>query len=604
MRPPRRREALTDLLIALPSVLGLLAAVLVLLRPGVKSVSPAINPFFLLKPRSVTEEMIPGYAGVRRTYEFDMAETPDNRGRGRSLFVYLRHTAAVIEMDGRVYADTGEWENRRHIGHTPGNYWLTLPIYAGYGEKVIRVTLTPVYDSVRDLQPLFLLIDREPLINLALLPREGPLLALGAVTVAAGVFLALLALALGLEPQDRRRVFYLGAVAVAAGLWKLCGLPVVPLLLDYYGAQKAIWFLGMAAYLLMTVFSLRLLTLLRGDGNSRVGLGCCCFAAAAALGLLVLQTAGAVELHQAAVWYGAGMASLHLLALLGRRPGRSELLWALPASLALGCDLAVYLIGGSMAPASAFLVWIAGNLLFRGLGFLRAAIRRERELQVKNDELRGARMKALIQQIQPHFIYNTLATIHMICADDPKQAMRVISDFSDYLHANFDALSATEPILFTRELEHTRAYLGVETARYADRLVVDYQTDYITFRRPPLTLQPIVENSVKHGLRKTRRPEHIVITTRAVDGGAEIVVKDNGVGYDPAPNGALHIGLRNVRERLEMMCDGTLDIEPRSGGGTVVTVFVPVKKQGSGQRPDADGGASQAVAFTKDPKEN
>ena len=569
------RDDLIELLIALAVAVGIFIAVFVWIVPGTKSVAPAISSFFVLQPQSVTEEVIDEYAGVRRVYEFDMTKSPGNDGRGRSLFVYLRHTVATIEMDGRVYADTGERTKQWHIGHTPGCYWLTLPIYADYGEKVIRVTLTPVYHSVRDEQPMFLLIDREPLINMMVLPRERLLLAAGVLAAVAGVFLAFMSLSLGLEPRHRMRAFYLGAIAATAGLWKLCGLSVVPLLLDHYGKQQAIWFIGVISYLLMMVFSLRLLTLLREDGDNRIGAVCCGFAAAAALLLLTLQITGAVELHNVVMWYGVGMASLHLIVLLGQKPNRSELLWLLPTFLALGADLLIYLRRGSIATAPVFLVWIIGNLFIRGCGFLRAAIRQERELHLKDEELRGARMQALIQQIRPHFIYNTLAAIHMICADDPKRAMQTIADFSDYLHANFDALAATEPIAFIKELEHTKAYLDVEMARYEEKLSVDYCTDYITFSLPPLTLQPIVENCVKHGVGDTHRAMHIIVTTRAVDDGAEIIVEDNGVGYEPAPDGAVHVGLRNVRERLEMMCNGTLDIVPRPGGGTVVTVFVP-----------------------------
>ena len=570
-------KRLIEPLIAVAVATGVFIAAFVWKTPGMKSVAPAINSFFLLQPQSVTEEVIDEYAGVRRVYAFDMTKAPDN-GRGRSLFVYLRHTIAEIEMDGRVYANTGERTEKWHIGHTPGNYWLTLPIYADYSEKVIRVTLTPVYHSVRDEQPLFLLIDREPLINMVLLPQERLLLAAGVLAAVAGVFLAITALALGLEPQARKRVFYLGAIAATAGLWKLCGLSVVPLLLDHYGKQQAIWFIGVISYLLMMVFSLRLLTLLRTEGASRIGQVCCAFAAGSALLILALQIAGEVELHNVVMSYGIGAASLHLIALLGEKPNRSELLWLLPTGLALGADLLIFLRRGSIATAPVFLVWIILNLFIRSYGFLRVAIRQERELHIKDEELRGARMQALIQQIRPHFIYNTLAAIHMICADDPKRAMQTIADFSDYLHANFDALAATEPIAFIKELEHTRAYLDVEMARYEEKLSVTYYTDYITFSLPPLTLQPIVENCVKHGVGDTHRAMHIIITTRAVDDGSEIVVEDNGVGYEPAPDGAVHVGLRNVRERLTMMCGGTLDIVPRPGGGTVVTVFVPKRQ--------------------------
>ena len=579
MRGPRlSRGSLIELLVALTVVLGGFVVAFVCLRPGMKGVAPALNPYFVLRPQSVTQEVIEGYAGLRRVYEFDMTQSPDNKGRGRSLYVYLRHTIARIEMDGRVYADTGESASQWHIGRTPGSYWLTLPIYADYREKVIRVTLTPVYNSVREEEPLFLLIDREPLIHLMLLPQEGVLLVLGTLAAVGGLFLALTALALGLAPKSRKRIFYMGAAAAAAGVWKLCGLTTTPLLLDYFGQQKAIWFLGAVAYLLMMVLSLRLLTLLRREGDHRIGTVCCCFAAASVL-LLALQIAGAVELHDVLVWYGVGAASLHLIALLGQRPSRSELLWLLPTFLALGTDLSILLRRGSIARAPVLLVWITGSLFFRGFGLLRVAVRQERELRDRTEELRGAKMQALIHQIQPHFIYNTLAAIHMICREDPEQAMRAITDFSDYLHANFDALAATEPIAFIKELEHTKAYLSVEMARYAEKLTVDYHTDYITFRVPPLTLQPIVENSVKHGLKKTHRAEHIIITTRAVDGGAEIIVEDDGTGYDPTPDGGIHVGLGNVRERLTMMCGGSLDIAPRPSGGTVVTVFVPRSKK-------------------------
>lgn len=574
-----RRQYLIELTIALTVAIGGFVAVFVWKTPGMKSVSPAINPFFMLQPQSVTEEAIPDYAGVRRVYAFDMAKAPDNKGRGRSLFVYLRHTIAEIEMDGRIYADTGESVNQWHIGRTPGNYWLTLPIYADYGEKVIRVTLTPVYDSVRDEQPLFLLIDREPLIHLMLLPQEGVLLTLSVLAVASGLFLALTALALGLEPRDRKRVFYLGMFSASGGLWKLCELSVVPLLLDYFGQEKAIWFIGVISYLLMMVFSLRLLTLLHDGEGNRIGRVCCCFAAVSAMLLLALQIAGAVELHDVAVWYGIGAASLHMIALLGQKLSRSELFWLLPNFLALGIDLVIFLRRGSIATPPVYLVWIIGNLFVRGFGFLRAAIQRERLLRTRELELREAKVQTMISQIRPHFLYNTLVTIYDLCKDEPQQAMSAILDFTRYLQANFTALATTELISFSEELNHTKAYISTELLLFGDRLSVEYDTAFTSFRLPPLTLQPIVENAIKYGVGKGHSPGHIIVRTRSVDNGAKVIVEDDGAGYNPRSDGEAHIGLLNVRERLEIMCGGTLEIAPRSSGGTVVTVFVPKEKK-------------------------
>ena len=92
---------------------------------------------------------------------------------------------------------------------------------------------------------------------------------------------------------------------------------------------------------------------------------------------------------------------------------------------------------------------------------------------------------------------------------------------------------------------------------------------------PPLTLQPIVENAVKHGRDPYAGPFHISIRTRKTDSGSEIVVADNGRGYDPADDNEPHIALKNIQQRLEIMCGGRLTITPNDGGGTVVTVTVP-----------------------------
>ena len=566
-----RRFFRIEPLLALAAAVCLFIAVFVWKRPGMRVISPSVNAFFVLQPQSVTEEAIDDYAGVRRVYEFDLSKAPDNKGRGRSVFVYLRHTVAVLEMEGKTPADTGERADQWHIGRTPGNYWLTLPIYADYGGKVLRITLTPVYDSVRDDRPLFLLIDREPLITLMLLPKEGAMLALSVLAAVAGAFLSLTALALELEPKARMRAFYLGAVAVTGGLWKLGSLSVTPLLLDHLGKQKAIWFIAILSYLLMLLFSLRLTTLLRPEGSSRAGRACCAAGVLAGVLLLGLQIAGVAELHDTVAWFGVGASILHVPALLDHRPGRGELVWLVPTALALWADLALFRRSGNVAAAPVFLLWLVVNLFLRGFGFLRAALRQEREL-------REARTQNLIRQIQPHFISNSLAAIHMLCAEDPARAMRAIADFSDYLHANFDALAVTEPVAFLQELGHTKAYLGVQQACYAEKLSVEYHTEFITFSLPPLTLQPIVENCVKHGLAETHRPMHIVIRTRAAAEGAEITVEDDGPGCDPAQDGALHIGLQNVRERLKVMCGGTLTVAARPNGGTAVTVFVPKRE--------------------------
>lgn len=190
-------------------------------------------------------------------------------------------------------------------------------------------------------------------------------------------------------------------------------------------------------------------------------------------------------------------------------------------------------------------------------------------------ELAHQRASIMVLQMRPHFIYNTMMSIYYLCKLNPDLAQQVTMDFTTYLRKNFTAIASEEPILFSEELTHTRAYLAVEQAQFGDMLVVDCDTPYTQFRLPPLTLQPIVENAVKHGMDPDSEPLHIFIRTGQTDSGSEIIVENNGTDFQPANDSGGGLALKNIRQRLKMMCGGTMTITPRRGGGTVVRVTIP-----------------------------
>ena len=190
-------------------------------------------------------------------------------------------------------------------------------------------------------------------------------------------------------------------------------------------------------------------------------------------------------------------------------------------------------------------------------------------------EIANQRASIMVLQMRPHFIYNTMTSIYCLCSQNPQLARQVIMDFTTYLRKNFTAIASSTPIPFSSELEHTRAYLAVEQAQYEDSLFVDYDTPHTFFRVPPLTLQPIVENAIKHGRDPYAGPFRISIRTRKTDCGSEIIVADNGRGFEQNDNSEPHIALKNIQERLEIMCGGNLTITPNYGGGTLVTVIIP-----------------------------
>ena len=195
-------------------------------------------------------------------------------------------------------------------------------------------------------------------------------------------------------------------------------------------------------------------------------------------------------------------------------------------------------------------------------------------------EIAHQRASVMVLQMRPHFIANTLATVYHLCKQDPDKAQQVTLDFTNYLRQNLSAIASEDTVPFADELTHTHAYLAVEQALHEDSLVVEFDTPHTFFRVPPLTLQPLVENAVKHGMDQTENPLHIFVKTRLTDDGSEIVVENDGSDFAPADDNEPHIALNNIRQRIEMMCKGTLTITPRTGG-TVVTVFIPQKQSKS-----------------------
>ena len=571
------KEKAMDFAIALIFAVILFISTSIYFSPGTKIATPAFSPFLVLMPENVTRTQIPDYAGVQETYTYDLSKAAKSSS-GNPVFIYLHHSMIVLEIDGQIIADTTEVKDIWHIGHTPGGYWLKIPMKADYVGKKMVLTKTPVYSSAIDEEPEPMMIDRQMLLHYIIWPDEGLLFVLSTIAIVMGVFLMVLSIIMGLIPNARRKVFYLGAIAVTAGAWKLSGLSIIPLLFDYYGRSKLFWYSGIMSYMMMLVLSLQLLDVMHEEKSDRIGRLCCIIGSAITLVMLGLQIAGIIDIHEVVIVFGLSMGILHLITLI-QKPGRSELLWLIPSFLALGIDSLVLFRTGHIKGAPVLIIWIIANLLSHGFGYLRRSVLREKVLKQKDEELQQARIQSMINQIRPHFIYNTLSSISMICDSDPKRAMEVTDNFNHYLQANFSAIATTDPVPFAAELEHTKAYLGVQTALYMDKLKVEYNTEFMDFKLPPLTLQPIVENSIKHGIAQTHQTEHIIISTSKTDQGTTILVEDDGPGFTDDDfadtNSEAHIGINNVTLRLQIMCGGTLNITPRPEGGTIVTILIP-----------------------------
>ena len=199
----------------------------------------------------------------------------------------------------------------------------------------------------------------------------------------------------------------------------------------------------------------------------------------------------------------------------------------------------------------------------------------EKEKITLDAELARSRISTLMSQIHPHFVYNTLGSIEQLCELDPPKAAKLVNDFSKYLRGNFGEIDNTRLIRVSKELEHTEYYIGIEKVRFPD---IEFITEMncCDFSIPALTIQPIVENAVKHGILKRESGGTIKVKLYETDSSYFISVKDNGVGFDVSElERENHIGLRNIKSRLEAMCGGILRIESIVGVGTKITVEIP-----------------------------
>ncbi len=200
-------------------------------------------------------------------------------------------------------------------------------------------------------------------------------------------------------------------------------------------------------------------------------------------------------------------------------------------------------------------------------------------MALQEEKLTEQKTKIMISQIQPHFLYNVISSIMSLCKEDSDKAVDALADFAGYLRTNMRSLSLDKPVLFEKELEHIKTYIKLEKIRFLDRLEVEYDIKVSDFYLPSLSLQPIVENAVKHGIGQRPEGGKIVISTELCDKGVLVTVKDNGVGFDTSKphgeDGTDHVGLENARERISSMCKGILDIQSTKGEGTTVTILLP-----------------------------
>lgn len=194
--------------------------------------------------------------------------------------------------------------------------------------------------------------------------------------------------------------------------------------------------------------------------------------------------------------------------------------------------------------------------------------------QYEEKMIQNQQLQLMISQIKPHFFFNTITTIQALCTVDPKKASDTLQLFASYVRQNLT--TQTEHLIpFTKELQHVKTYVEIETLRFPN-IEVQYDLQVTEFEIAALSVQPLVENAIKHGIR-SRDHGIVKVSTQQLDKTIKITISDNGVGFDTAVLDTLdesHVGIRNVQSRLKILQKADLKVDSNSEG-TTITITIP-----------------------------
>ena len=311
------------------------------------------------------------------------------------------------------------------------------------------------------------------------------------------------------------------------------------------------------------------------------------------LTLMAVSLAGRVELYDTGIYWAAVQGAVCLLLLIltvmeirGSGKRREPMQAAAIGLLTMLLELANACTGwwpGGICVKIVFTVLFAIQLV-RGAWL--AARNRQDSIRAEKlrKELQNSHIVLAMSQIRTHFVFNILNAISGMCAYAPQKADETLVMFSHYLRRNINIMEKDELEPFTRSLEHLEEYVLLEQVRFGERIRFVKNIEAEDFRIPPLVLQPLVENAIRHGLLRKKQGGVVSLHTWTENGNSVIEISDDGVGFDTADTpGEEAVGMKNVRFRLQYMAEGTMDVESTPGQGTTVTITIPGRQKDAGQ---------------------
>ena len=529
--------------------------------------------------------------GIAQLYTFTVKEME----RDTCLSFYTVHQYAEVYIDGQLVHSMKP--SGKLLIKTIGSNWSVIPLYREDAGKEICVKIIPVYDSFRNREVQFLLGSKLG-VFLQCLKKDWPQLILSMIAIFVGIIFVGAGIYKVFSGHFDSGLASLGMFSVMTGLWRLTDTRFTPFL----APEKPVlmFYISVAMMMLGPVPMIQFMKARFRKTSRKIFDGYCIAVSLLCMIQLILQIFCGVDLREKfyiihmvigltiAVFIGNGLCEYirHLKNGKGNLGAKSALILI----VGVVADVAAYYITGTSSGLIFSLIAMIIYTMITGIQMMDQYIRQEKqfarqeralaesEKQIAKQEraLAESRISTMISQIRPHFIYNTLGSIEQLCELHPEAAAKLVHNFACYLRGNFSELDNHGPIHLSKELEHIKYYVSIEKVRFPDMEIrFDLHTD--DFLIPALSVQPLVENAIKHGLMKIEKGGTVVVSSYETDSCYCVSVTDNGAGFDTSVllDDQKHIGLRNIRGRLEAMCGGRLVVESTPGIGTKVEISIP-----------------------------
>lgn len=522
----------------------------------------------------IEEESAP--VGMIREYRFVLEETIEH---DTTLAFYVSHHYVEVFVDGEEIYSLYPSENLPVI-KTTGRNWVTIPVYTSDAGKEVSVHLIPIYKNYKDDSVDFMLGSTTS-VFLEQLKNSLPELILSLTVFFTGLLLLGITFYNTLKNQAvSEHIYGLAMLAVSVGLWRFSDTGLSPMIGN--GKTTMMYYMSILMLMICAV-AILLLSDKKEQKKCRNLLKICTIIVLIIYVVqLFLQIFGISDIresltivHMILVAGALILIGTNIFAKSEKKTGNFA--WILGVGILL--DLIVYYIRGSSFGLLFVLLSILAYVLIESAGLIRIYWSQKNLLEETKNQLTMSRITTMYSQIRSHFVFNILNAISGMCKYDPEKADETIVRFSRYLRNNINIMEDDKLIPFTMDLQHLEDYFLLEQVRFGEKIEFVTDIEVEDFMIPPLVLQPLVENAIKHGLSKTIEGGIIMLRTWKENDEIFISIEDDGVGFDEKEaekEGS--VGLKNIRFRLKHLMKGTLKIESELGKGTRATITIPGKE--------------------------